>query len=184
MAERYQVVIVGGGPVGVGLAVELGQRGISTALVERHLEPQRIPKGQGLTSRTLEHLYYWGCAEELRAARLLPRGSPIASLTAYGSLMSDYWFVAQQPIGRGGGRSFYFQANERLPQYLTERVLRNRLAEIPSVTTMFGRSAKSFQYGDHGVLVTVADEGWPYEEVTLDLRSCGGEQRVLTVWLL
>ena len=35
MAERYQVVIVGGGPVGVALAVDLGQRGISTALVER-----------------------------------------------------------------------------------------------------------------------------------------------------
>ena len=32
MAEKYQVIIVGGGPVGVGLAVELGQRGISCAV--------------------------------------------------------------------------------------------------------------------------------------------------------
>ena len=37
MNHRYQVVIVGGGPVGVALAVELGQRGISCALVERRL---------------------------------------------------------------------------------------------------------------------------------------------------
>ncbi len=50
--KRHQVVIVGGGPVGVALAVELGQRGISCALVERRLTPQRIPKGQGLTQRT------------------------------------------------------------------------------------------------------------------------------------
>ena len=53
MKSRHQVVIVGGGPVGVALAVELGQRGISCALVERRRTPQRVPKGQGLT--TLEY---------------------------------------------------------------------------------------------------------------------------------
>ena len=61
MAERYQVIIVGGGPVGVALAVELGQRDISCALVERHLTPQQIPKGQNLTNRTLEHFFFWNC---------------------------------------------------------------------------------------------------------------------------
>ena len=72
MKKRYQVVIVGGGPVGVALAVELGQRGISCALVERRPEPQRIPKGQNLTQRSMEHFYFWGVADELRAARMLP----------------------------------------------------------------------------------------------------------------
>jgi len=56
MQKRYQVVIVGGGPVGVALAVDLGLRGVSCALVERRTEPQRIPKGQGLTQRSMEHL--------------------------------------------------------------------------------------------------------------------------------
>ena len=65
--KRHQVVIVGGGPVGVGLAVELGLRGISCALVERRGELQNIPKGQNLTPRTLEHFYFWGVADELRA---------------------------------------------------------------------------------------------------------------------
>ena len=46
MNKRYKVVIVGGGPVGVALAVELGQREISSVVVERRSEPQRIPKGQ------------------------------------------------------------------------------------------------------------------------------------------
>ena len=90
MAARFQVIIVGGGPVGVALAVELGQRRISCALVERHLTPQRIPKGQNLTARTLEHFYFWGCVDELRAARLLPPGYPIGGVTAYGNLMSEY----------------------------------------------------------------------------------------------
>ena len=55
--DRHQVIIVGGGPVGLALAVEFGQRGIPTAIIERHSAPQRIPKGQGLTARTLEHFH-------------------------------------------------------------------------------------------------------------------------------
>ncbi|WP_089718685.1 FAD-dependent monooxygenase [Candidatus Entotheonella palauensis] len=177
MADRYEVVIVGGGPVGLALAVELGQRGISTLLVERHLEPQRIPKGQGLTARTLEHFYFWNCADELRAARLLPVGYPIGSLTAYNDLMGEYWFVAEPPIGRGGGTSFYFQANERLPQYLTEQVLRNRLAGLPNVQMRFGHSAKAFEQDGNGVRITIAGEGWPYEEQVVEadyLVGCDG----------
>src|SRR5437764_6695115 len=34
-----QVVIVGGGPVGLGLGIELGQRGIDCVLVERYGRP-------------------------------------------------------------------------------------------------------------------------------------------------
>ena len=69
---KYQVVIVGGGPVGVALAVDLGLRGISCLLVERHVEPQRIPKGQNLTQRSVEHFWRWGVVDELRAARAMP----------------------------------------------------------------------------------------------------------------
>src|ERR687891_560828 len=99
MNKRYQVIIVGGGPVGVALAVELGQRGISCVLIERHLEPQRIPKGQNLTNRTLEHFYFWRCVDELRAARVMPADYPIGNVTAYGDLMSPYYHAS------GGTRS-------------------------------------------------------------------------------
>ena len=70
MELTHEVIIAGGGPVGMALAVELGRRGVSAAVVERHLLPQRIPKGQGLTQRTMEHFYFWGIDQELRAARL------------------------------------------------------------------------------------------------------------------
>ena len=100
MAQSHQVIIVGGGPVGVGLAVELGQRGIACALVERHMTPQRIPKGQNLTQRSMEHFHFWGIAEKLRSVRLLPDGYPIGGITAYSSLMSDYWFPYSDAPGR------------------------------------------------------------------------------------
>ena len=148
--RRYQVVIVGGGPVGMALAVDLGLGGVSCAVVERYPRPQRIPKGQGLTQRTLEHFYFWGIADELRAARLLPPGYPIGGVTAYGNLMSDYWFAQ---AGREVVRQYYFQDNERLPQYLTEDVLRARAAQLPSVTCLFGWTATEVEQDDRGARV-------------------------------
>ena len=74
MTERHQVIIAGGGPVGVAMAVELGLRGIDCVVVGRHEEPQHLPKGQNLTQRTLEHFFFWGIEYELRNARLMPQG--------------------------------------------------------------------------------------------------------------
>src|SRR5260370_4939892 len=104
MHDTYQVAIVGGGPVGVALAVDLGRRGISCVLVERHLTPQPIPKGQNLTNRTLEHFYFWHCVDELRAARVMPPGHPIGGVTTYGNLLSPYhhtsgWFPGRRSAG-------------------------------------------------------------------------------------
>lgn len=148
--------------MGVALAVDLGLRGISCALVERRLTAQRIPKGQNLTQRTLELFYFWGIADELRAARLLPSGYPIGGVTAYGNLMSEYWYA---PIGREAVRAYFFQDNDRLPQYLTEEVLRARLADCPSVKTLFGWSAETVEQDEHGVRVTIAEVGGPGKAV-------------------
>ena len=57
--KKVQVVIVGGGPVGVALAVDLGLRGITCKVIERYKQLQNIPKGQNLTQRTLEHFQFW-----------------------------------------------------------------------------------------------------------------------------
>src|SRR5262245_58369186 len=148
MGKRYQVIIIGGGPVGVGLAVELGMRGISCAIVERRTKLQEIPKGQNLTQRTLEHFYFWGVADEIRKARATPPGYPIGNVTAYKNLMSKYWHA---PPGRELVRSFYFQDNERLPQYRTEEVLRKKMASLSNVENLFGWTAKSIEQGANGV---------------------------------
>ena len=100
MAKRQQVIIVGGGPVGVALAVDLGLRGISCALVESRAGMHRIPKGQNLTHRTLEHFYFWGIVDELRAARFLPPGFAIGEITAYGDLIQSLLARACGPRGR------------------------------------------------------------------------------------
>jgi 4-hydroxyisophthalate hydroxylase len=160
--ERYQVVVVGGGPVGVALAVDLGLRGVSCALVESRTGLQRIPKGQNLTQRTLEHFYFWGVVDEIRAARVMPPGHPIGELTAYGSLMSEYWHA---PSGREVVRPYYFQDNERLPQYCVEEVLRRKLAALDNVEARFGWTARTVDQNDAGVRVSIAEEAGPGREV-------------------
>jgi 4-hydroxyisophthalate hydroxylase len=155
MSKRYQAVIVGGGPVGVALAVELGLRGISCALVERRLEPQRIPKGQNLTQRSVEHFYFWGVADALRAARLLPPSYPMSGIVAYRDLNSEYWYA---PPLREIVNSYYFQDNERLPQYQGETVLRARMAELANVDARFGWQAETIEQDAHGVRVAIVQE--------------------------
>jgi 2-polyprenyl-6-methoxyphenol hydroxylase-like FAD-dependent oxidoreductase len=162
MSKRHQVVIVGGGPVGVALAVELGQRGIDCALVERRREPQRIPKGQNLTQRSVEHFYFWGVAEELRAARMLPPEYPMSGIVAYRDLNNEYWYA---PPLREIVNSYYFQNNERLPQYQGEYVLRARMAQLASVDACFGWVAETIEQDANGVRVTIAKDGGAEREV-------------------
>jgi 2-polyprenyl-6-methoxyphenol hydroxylase-like FAD-dependent oxidoreductase len=154
--KKVQVIIAGGGPTGLALAVELGLRGISCILVESRVGPHRIPKGQYLTHRSAEHFYFWGIIEELRAARVMPRDYPIGEITAYDNLMHEFWHMQK---GRDVVRNYYFQGNERLPQYQTEAVLRDRAAGLPSVELRFGCSVKTVEQDDGGVRVTVASEG-------------------------
>jgi 2-polyprenyl-6-methoxyphenol hydroxylase-like FAD-dependent oxidoreductase len=148
--------------VGVALAVELGQRGIDCALVERRLEPQRIPKGQNLTQRSVEHFYFWGVGEELRAARLLPPEFPMSGIVAYRDLSSEYWYA---PPLREIVNSYYFQNNERLPQYLGESVLRKRMAQFQNVEGRFGWVADTIAQDARGTRVTIAKDGGAEREV-------------------
>ena len=88
----FDVLINGGGPVGMGLAIELGQRGHTVCVVERHHEPQPIPKGQNLTQRTAEHFLDWECEAALRTAHPIPKGGGIGGMTTYGTLLSEHHY--------------------------------------------------------------------------------------------
>jgi 2-polyprenyl-6-methoxyphenol hydroxylase-like FAD-dependent oxidoreductase len=148
------VVIIGGGPVGLGFAIELGQRGIRCILAERHTQTQPIPRGQNLTQRTMEHFHFWGAEPQLRAARTIPPEYGIGGLTAYGTLLSNHHYDWLQ---RELVKPFYFKDNERLPQYETEKVLRQRAAALPTVKTLFGWGAEHITQDNEGATVTLTE---------------------------
>jgi 4-hydroxyisophthalate hydroxylase len=54
---------------------------------------------------------------------------------------------------------YYFQRNERLPQYLVEHVLRKKLAQLDNVDTRFGWLAEAVEQDGEGVRVQVAKDG-------------------------
>lgn len=164
-----EVLIVGGGPVGMGLAIELGQRGVRVIVVERYLKPQPIPKGQNLTQRTMEHFHFWGAEKPLRAARTIPPEYGIGGLTAYGTLLGPHFHDWLQ---RDLVKPYYYTANERLPQYATESVLRARAAELPSIQTLYGWDASVITQDDDSATVTVKE------------RASGAERSLSAVYVV
>lgn len=147
-----QVAIVGGGPVGVALAIALSQYGVECVVIERHRNVQQIPKGQNLTQRTMEHFRRWGIERQLRAARTLSPDQRSVGMTAYGSLLGQYRYTW---LERGLVDPFYWAKNERLPQYATERVLRDHLAGFPNATTLYDWSAVDVTQDELGATVAI-----------------------------
>lgn len=150
------VIVVGGGPVGIGLAIDLAQRGVSVLVVERHTAIQSIPKGQNLTQRSGEHFRSWGVSERIRERTPIPPGKASGGLTCYRSLLSKYRFDWFQ---RKSVRAFYAADNERLPQYETEAVLRERLGELPNATLLPGWSFVAVEQDESGVRIAIVETG-------------------------
>ncbi len=154
--QTADVAIVGGGPVGLGLAIELAQRGVTSRVLERTTELHRIPKGQNLTQRTGEHFRAWGLSQAVRDASPIPPEFGNAGIVAYRTLLGDYtcdWFK------RSVVRPFYFADNERLPQYDLERVMRARAAELPQIEFETGATVTGVRQDENGVSVEYSRAG-------------------------
>lgn len=169
------VLIVGAGPVGLGLAIDLAQRGIRSFVIERSTQLHRVPKGQNLTQRTGEHFRAWGVTEQIRAASPIPRSFGNAGMVAWGKVLSDFhydWFK------RGSVNEYYFAENERLPQYMTEAVLRERAAQLPEIQIQYGAVAQAVTQRDGHVELKYSIDG--EEEVHLAtgqyLVGCDGSR--------
>src|SRR5690554_1113925 len=72
---QTQVLIAGGGPVGMTLAVELARYGVKSILVERNSTTTRHPKMDLTNGRSMELFRRLGIVENLRDAGV-PRENP------------------------------------------------------------------------------------------------------------
>ena len=177
LSKRYQAIIVGAGPVGLGLAIDLAERGVSCALIERHKEIQHIPKGQNLTQRTLEHFRVWGIADALRAKRVMPGDFAIGGVTVYENLLGEFWAA---PPGREAVQDFFREKNERLPQYKTEQVLRGKLATLTGVDCLFGWTASAVTQDSAGVTVEVKNRNDERRSLLADYAvGCDGAKSMV-----
>ena len=150
------VLIVGGGPVGLGLALDLVLGGLSVRVLERSTALHSIPKGQNLTQRSGEHFRRWGVSEAVRRASPIPRSFGNAGIVTWGKLLDTYtydWFV------RAKVSAYYFAENERLPQYRLEQVLRDRLEHLAPGTLVTGSKVVDLVQGDSAVTVKFENDG-------------------------
>ena len=67
---KTAVAIIGGGPAGLMLAIELGCRGIPCTLLEENPSPPLLPKANATSARTMEHYRRRGFANQIRALGL------------------------------------------------------------------------------------------------------------------
>jgi 2-polyprenyl-6-methoxyphenol hydroxylase-like FAD-dependent oxidoreductase len=73
--DEKRVIIIGGGPVGMALALNLAALGVRSILVDRETGPRPQPKGSTQNARTMEHYRRLGIVGKIRAVGL-PRELP------------------------------------------------------------------------------------------------------------
>lgn len=83
--KEIQVLIVGGGPVGLTLAHELERHGIEALLVERNATTTQHAKMDITNGRSMELFRRLGVADELRA-RAVPADHPMKVTWATGAV--------------------------------------------------------------------------------------------------
>jgi 2-polyprenyl-6-methoxyphenol hydroxylase-like FAD-dependent oxidoreductase len=89
------VVIVGAGPTGLMLAVELCLAGVDAAVLERHPQIREVPKAGGLSGQIVELLRYRGLLERFEVAS--PAPVPALRLP-FGEVHVDMTGLAEPPM--------------------------------------------------------------------------------------
>lgn len=120
---ELEVLICGAGAAGLTLAIDLARRGVSFRLIEKRDRPFSGSRGKGLQPRTLEVFEDLGIVDRIVAA-----GGLYPSLREYG----EDGAYAEKAIGDAHrptpAEPYLFHL--MTPQFLTEKVMRERLAEL------------------------------------------------------
>lgn len=151
------VLVVGGGPVGLALAIELGRRGVDTLVIDPAAHPPPGPRAQLLNIRTMEHLRRWGIADAVREAAVYPDGWPyevVYCTNLTGDLLVRFPAFTESASGQA---ALSPEGPQRIPQFLTSRVLRAHAEALPSVTTWWEREATGVSQDGEGATTQVRD---------------------------
>ena len=160
-----QVLIVGGGPVGLTLAIDLGKRGVRAMLIEQKDAPAFLPKMERCNARTMEIYRRLGIADRVRAAGLGPDVPMdvfiVLSLTEAPLVAHHYPSVneARAEIAAVNDGTQPLEPYQLISQYTLEPLLKKIAEEIPNLAVRFGCELLSFTQDANGVTATVKSKG-------------------------
>ena len=175
-----QVLIVGAGPVGLTLALDLGRRGVRCTLIERNTTSIQLPKMERCNARTMEIYRRLGIAEQVRDAGL-PRDAPMDVFLALS--MADPPLAhlpcpsvaeatAEIAARNDGG---LLEPYQLISQYTLEPLLRSIVETLPSVNVRFGCELISFTQDANSVTSVVGPNAAEDETIRASyLVGCDG----------
>lgn len=150
-----EVVIVGAGPTGLALAIELGMRSVHCLVVERNERVGYAPRAKTTHVRTREIMRRWGIADKLAEAS--PFGVHYPSDVHFVTRLSGPRLVRFENAMRcaPGRDPLYSEHGQWIPQYKLEAVLKAHADTLDSVTIEFGAEFVSMEQDEHGIEVRV-----------------------------
>lgn len=156
------VLIAGGGPVGLILALELEHRGVDAILVERNPTTTRHPKMDVTNGRSMEHFRRLGIIDDIRA-HAVPSDHPMTvvwctrlgewELTRFDYPSFDWGRDIIRYVNDG---SLPLEPDMRISQVVLEPVLKDILEKRSKhVSVRFGWGLESFEQDADGVTAVI-----------------------------
>ncbi|MFI7679271.1 FAD-dependent monooxygenase [Actinophytocola sp. NPDC049390] len=144
---EVDVLIVGGGPVGLSAAVECARHGLTSVLVERHEGTSIFPKARLISTRTMELARAWGIQDAVEREGL-PREDSLA-VGVGTSLTADDFHREVAPIEADAPNSptyAYICAQDRF-----EVILRDLAERLPGTDIRFATTMTRLDQDESGV---------------------------------
>jgi 2-polyprenyl-6-methoxyphenol hydroxylase-like FAD-dependent oxidoreductase len=155
-SDTYDVVVVGGGPVGLATAIELGTRRRSVLVVEREDGVVRYPTAESIDTASMELLRRWGIAEAV-----LRSGFPADERRdiSFVSRMTTYELARFPRPSNADRRNTTLELSPEggvwWPKFWFDPTLRARAAAESTVDLRFRWMCEGFDDGGEGVRVHV-----------------------------
>lgn len=155
--EATSVVVIGSGPAGLALAIELGQRSIPCVVIERNDRVGYAPRAKTTNVRTREHMRRWGIADRLRDAS--PLGVDYPSNVVFCTRLAGHLLtrIENAMYCAPGKNTFYSEHGQWVPQYTVEEVMRVHAQSFPCVDIRFGSELLGLEQGDDHVTATIRE---------------------------
>ncbi len=167
-SRRPLVVVIGAGPTGLALAIELGTRAIPCLIVERDARAGYAPRAKTTHVRTRELMRRWGIADRLAEASPFGVDYPtnIHFVTRLGGYPLTRFDRALNCSPERDER--YAEHGQWVPQYKLEKVLRDKVKSLPHVELRHGTEFVALEEGDSAVDVRIRDAAGAIETIRAD----------------